>query len=432
MHAVPGRDEALRSAVIAWASDVEAGHDTGLYAWRRANVAELNALARRWMADSGRLSGPELATPDGASYRAGDHVVALAPSRDGALVTSQRATVEAVDLSQNTLALRTADGRHVNLSAEDAGADRLGHAYATTVHRSQGATTTRAHLFADGGGRELAYVAMSRAREGTQVWTVADDLAQAREDLAREWSSERRPTWAIDIGLPGAGQLDRTALATLPVGDRVHAIAVVGAQARLSADAMRAALPADPSPKLDAATDTLTRLRRERADLESGTGVHGQTAVGQALKGLRDALAELRSAEQAAQGSSSWRGRRTARRSLPLLAEAAGHAQRRWDDLVAPELARLDGEVASAEAEVGQLAAARQRYRAGAGEPARRWLHAQRSAGALASGLDAYRDQLDGWARPARSPTAAPAAKAPPLPSPAYGPATAADLGASL
>ena len=247
VHAVPGRDEALRSAVIAWASDVEAGHDTGLYAWRRANVAELNALARRWMADSGRLSGPELATPDGASYRAGDHVVALAPSRDGALVTSQRATVEAVDLSQNTLALRTADGRHVNLSAEDAGADRLGHAYATTVHRSQGATTTRAHLFADGGGRELAYVAMSRAREGTQVWTVADDLAQAREDLAREWSSERRPTWAIDIGLPGAGQLDRTALATLPVGDRVHAIAVVGAQARLSADAMRAALPADPS-----------------------------------------------------------------------------------------------------------------------------------------------------------------------------------------
>ena len=432
VHAVPGREEALRSAVTAWSADVEAGHDTGLYAWRRANVAELNTLARHWMADSGRLSGPELATPDGANYRAGDQVVALAPSRDGALVTSQRATVEAVDLSQNTLALRTGDGRRISMSAEDAGADRLGHAYATTVHRSQGATTTRAHLFADGGGRELAYVAMSRAREGTQVWTVADDLEQTREDLAREWSSERRPTWAIDTGLADPGQLDRAALAALPVGERVRAIAVVGAQARLSADAMRAALPLDPSNRLEAATATLVRLRRERADLESGTGVYRQTAAGQAVTGLRATLAELRLAEQAAQGSRSWRGRRTARRSLPPLAEAAGHAQRRWDDLVAPELARLDGEVASVEAEVGQLAAAVQRYRAGAGEPARRWLEAQRSAGTLAKGLDAYRDQLDGLARPARTPAAAAVARVLPRPSPTYGPTTPADVGPSL
>ena len=41
------------------------------------------------------------------------------------------------------------------------------YGYATTVHRGQGSTTERAHLFADGGGRELAYVAMSRAREST-------------------------------------------------------------------------------------------------------------------------------------------------------------------------------------------------------------------------------------------------------------------------
>lgn len=34
----------------------------------------------------------------------------------------------------------------------------------------QGATVDRAHVFADGGGRELAYVAMSRARESSQVY----------------------------------------------------------------------------------------------------------------------------------------------------------------------------------------------------------------------------------------------------------------------
>ncbi len=74
-----------------------AGHDTGLYAWRRANVAALNQRARAWMDTTGRLSGPELVCPGGRAYRAGDQVVTLAPGPDGRLVTSQRATVEAVD-----------------------------------------------------------------------------------------------------------------------------------------------------------------------------------------------------------------------------------------------------------------------------------------------------------------------------------------------
>ena len=432
VHAAPSRDKVLGSAVAAWAADVERGRDSGLYAWRRANVAELNTKARDWMSETGRLSGPELATPDGASYRAGDQVVALTPSRDGALVTSQRATVESVDVARGTLTLRTADGGHVLLGAGDAGAGRLGYAYAITVHRAQGATTARAHLFADGGGRELAYVAMSRAREATQVWAVADDLAQAREDLVREWSSERRPTWAIDTGLPDPGGLDRAALSALPVAQRVRAIAVVGAQARLGADALRAALPPDPAPRLEQATATLARLHQVRADLESGTGAHAETEAGRAVMGLRAALAALQQAEQAARSSSSWRERRTAKRSLPLLAEAAGQAKRRWDDLVAPELARLDSEVASSEAEVGQLVAALQRHKAGVGEPARRWLEAQRSAGTLASGLDAYRDRLDGLARPARTPMATSAARGLPLPSPAYGPVIQADHGPSL
>ena len=79
VHAVPTRDEALQAVVEAWAADVAAGHETGLYAWRRANVAELNHRARAWMEASGRLTGPELACPGGATYRAGDRVVTLAP-----------------------------------------------------------------------------------------------------------------------------------------------------------------------------------------------------------------------------------------------------------------------------------------------------------------------------------------------------------------
>jgi hypothetical protein len=72
IHSKADRADALQAAVDAWAADVAAGHRTGLYAWRRANVAELNALARSWMGSTGRLFGPELVCPGGNAYRAGD------------------------------------------------------------------------------------------------------------------------------------------------------------------------------------------------------------------------------------------------------------------------------------------------------------------------------------------------------------------------
>jgi conjugative relaxase-like TrwC/TraI family protein len=133
IHAVAERDDALQQVVDAWANDVAAGHHTGLYAWRRANVVALNQRARAWMEATGRLAGSELACPGGHLYRAGDHVVTLAPGADGRLVTSQRAVIAAVDTSQETLTLRTDDGPPVVVRREEATAERLGYGYATTV-----------------------------------------------------------------------------------------------------------------------------------------------------------------------------------------------------------------------------------------------------------------------------------------------------------
>ena len=56
VHTLDSRDDALQAVVAAWAADTADGSETGLYAWRRANVAELNRRARAWMEDSGRLS----------------------------------------------------------------------------------------------------------------------------------------------------------------------------------------------------------------------------------------------------------------------------------------------------------------------------------------------------------------------------------------
>lgn len=66
----------------------------------------------------------------------------------------------------------------------------------------RGATVDRAHVFADGGGRELAYVGMSRARDTSHVYVAADHFDQAVEDLSTEWSADRRQRWVLDVDEP--------------------------------------------------------------------------------------------------------------------------------------------------------------------------------------------------------------------------------------
>jgi hypothetical protein len=153
------------------------------------------------MAQAERLSGPELHIA-GNVYQAGDRIVTLASSAHGQLVTSQRGVVSAVDPHAGSLVTRMDDGQTHTLGPDQIGPDQLSLGYATTVHRSQGATFDAAHLYADGGGRELAYVAMSRARHEANVHVVADNVLQAVEDLTWDWARERRQTWAIDTGTP--------------------------------------------------------------------------------------------------------------------------------------------------------------------------------------------------------------------------------------
>jgi ATP-dependent exoDNAse (exonuclease V) alpha subunit len=206
LRTAPTRDDALDAAITAWEADLRAGHETVLLAWRRRDVAALNERARQRRIEAGAIAGPEIEAPGGKRYAVGDRVVTLAPSGDGRLVTSERGTVTAVGQDQLTVRF---DGRHESLVGEQLGNDRIDHAYAVTVHRMQGATVDRAHVFADGGGRELAYVAMSRARDASHVYLVADDADQAVEDLTVEWSTDSRQRWILDVDEPALGDRAR-------------------------------------------------------------------------------------------------------------------------------------------------------------------------------------------------------------------------------
>jgi hypothetical protein len=273
--------------VAGWAADVAEAHETMMYAYRRADVAPLNQGGREAWRSLGRLDHEELVAPGGTSYAVGDRVVALAPGAGGSVVTSETGTVVALDARRTALVVRMDDGGELRrLEAEEIADDRLAHAYAVTVHRSQGSTVQRARALEDGGGRELAYVKMSRARERSTVYVVADDVDQARENLVREWSAECRPAWVIDSATP---LTDPTAVeagtrVAKPMRDALR-------RGRLAAEraAIAAVVPLDSTAEINASERQLARLRGQRRALATGTGPYRDGPVGHAVWELRQA-----------------------------------------------------------------------------------------------------------------------------------------------
>jgi conjugative relaxase-like TrwC/TraI family protein len=408
IHAVPVRDDALQAAVDAWAADVAAGHDTALFAWRRANVAALNQRARDWMQATGRLSGPELVCPGGLAYRAGDRVVTLGPGPSRSLVTSQRGTVASVDQQQDAVILATDDGRVVALAGEDAGAARLGYGYATTVHRLQGSTVARGHLYVDGGGRELAYVAMSRARESTHVWTVADEVAQAVEDLSRDWSQRRAPTWAIDTGRPanqppGVDQPDKT----IPE-HQMRLAALVAAQSGISAKALAEVRRPDRLEAIEEARVHRERLRWERADLDHGRGVYHDTDAGRAVQDLHEAEPGREQARWQAEHAARWRQRRAATKQAAIWSARQADASQRRQNHYLPEAARLDSQIRKVENTITELLERAEKERAGFRAARKLASEHTTTKNKVTRTVAAYRDHLDGiQTTPPRPSTAA-------------------------
>ena len=170
--------------------------------------------------------------------------------------------VSAVEPGAGWLVATMDDGRAQHFSAELTGADRLAHGYATTVHRAQGATCEAAYTFSDGGGRELAYVAMSRGRALNCTVAVADDLQQATDDLVRDWSKERRWHWAIDQGTP----------TTVPRRELVTDLALRRAALDLDRKVVAALVPVDVTQELEAAHEARDRARQDLENLRQGRG----------------------------------------------------------------------------------------------------------------------------------------------------------------
>lgn len=373
----PTRAEALEATAAAWAADIRTGADAAMFAWRRANVAELNTLGRQHWGEMGRLSGEVLVAPGGAPYQAGDRIVTLAPGSDGRLVTSERGVVTTVDTEAGTVIAHMADGRAQRFAVEETAADRLAHGYALTVHRAQGVTVDVTHRYNDGGGRELAYVAMSRARGPSYVHTVADDADQAKGDLARDWAVEARQRWVLDTATPA-----RAATSSGP--ERADPIDAANRLARLESErsAVLRACPTDPGPELRRLEHAVRELKDERNDLARGKGRWAGTEVGQLAAELYHATIQKQNHDHYSHtmGNSRSHSRSEAKQAREW-ARRETQLQARWDRVGAPVRARLDAEIGTLEGKVGAVRKtqeARQEWLGHHREAARRLDHLER------------------------------------------------------
>ncbi len=326
IHPVPNQRRAIQAVVSAWVQSMNAGQDTLMLAYKRQNVEALNQAARRLWEAAGLLSGPELVAPGGRRYRAGDRIIALAPGPRCAWVTSQTATVTSVDPTTQQLTATTPDGQHLRMGPDDITAERLSHGYAITAHRSQGATVDVCHVLDDGGGRELAYVAMSRARTASHVYVTAPDPGQAAERLAWGWDQERRQTWVTD----------QTRFAEQAI-------------ARLTEERDRLAglIPPKVTGQLGEIHDRIAELEADRADLHAGQGRWAHTPVGHAQRALQNAQrCHQRDAGWAQDPYLGLLSRRRARQAEQASQIAATDAATVWETTLRPHDQHLASELA--------------------------------------------------------------------------------------
>ena len=343
IHAVPTRTDAIAATVHAWNRDLEAGKTTTMLAWRRDDVAALNRHARAVAVAAGRVRGAAIQA-GGLEIATGDQLVALAPNHRAGIVTSQRLTVTGVDPKARTFTVDT-DGQTMTLSGDRLGPDQLAYGYATTVHRAQGATFDTCHVYADGGTHQLAYVAVTRARETTTIHCVAETMGQAAEDLRSDWSRPDTQRWIIDDG-PDARHADRTPRRATDDLQR----------ARLAAQ--RAALLDLPAGLFDSAgwADLSLRhasLHGDQTDLRSGTGRWADTTPGRAARRYNAAVTSRDDAALRADNPTlSRRERRIARHEADQLANAVDAATEAWHRHTGPVDNQLTAAIADSAAEL--------------------------------------------------------------------------------
>lgn len=163
----------------------------------RAEVRSLNEAIRAGLQRDGALQDEAAFSTEAGqrSFAAGDRIVFLRNDRELGVKNGSLATVTAAVAGRLTARL-DGDGRNVTIA--EGSYEAVDHGYATTIHKSQGATVDQAYVLASSGmDRHLTYVALTRHRDDVRVYAGRDAFADFEALASR-----------LERGRPKASVLD--------------------------------------------------------------------------------------------------------------------------------------------------------------------------------------------------------------------------------
>jgi len=225
IHFAASRERAKDELIREWREDraaLGAEKASLILAHTRADVRELNERAREILKERKELGREvtvrverELRSADGTltlergerSMAEGERVMFLKNDRELEVKNGTLGRVLEIDQEHARVRLDGREEREVGFSFNDYAA--LDYGYAATVHKAQGATVERSYVLATPGmDRHLAYVGLTRHREGVELFAGRDDFA-GYEALEQRLSRARLKDFSLDYAQRRGLELDR-------------------------------------------------------------------------------------------------------------------------------------------------------------------------------------------------------------------------------
>lgn len=193
--AAPTVEDTRDRLLAAWIKDRQRAPNQSqlILAYTRDAVRELNTQAREILKREGRLAaGQTVQTNRGArEFAAGDRILFLRNEKSLGVKNGTLGTVER--MGGGGLQVRL-DGPHeTRVAVETRDYADFEHGYASTVHKSQGATVDRTYVLASGYfDRHTSYVALSRHRETATLFYSQDEFTGSAVSSAEVAAAEAR------------------------------------------------------------------------------------------------------------------------------------------------------------------------------------------------------------------------------------------------
>jgi hypothetical protein len=256
------REEARAGVIATWQAERELHPQQSqlILAHERVDVLALNQAARAVRRAAGELGADQmLETESGRQiFAEGDRIYFLRNERSLSVKNGTLGTLTRIEGGRLTVRLdrpgAAPSGKEITFDLADY--DNIGHGYAATIHKNQGATVDQAHVLATPGmDRHLTYVAMSRHRHAARLhWSEEDFGATGlRDRLGRERAKDTTLDYAVPEMDPVAAYAERRGLDPLAPTSEI----AVNAKAKLQATAHENPQPEPLTPALQRAISIL-------------------------------------------------------------------------------------------------------------------------------------------------------------------------------